>query len=688
MTLPALPAYVTPRPDPVLNVWWIGAQSPGWLTDAAPVATVAGVDDLPTDADPVVARVAGADALSLTASLRARCADARLLLLVDDLTGPLEADLLEAGVTFATDATHVMAPRRMRAVIGSLGAPAADNAAPERRQRAFGVASHLLATMHDERETFQQLVHIIARELHSRRVSLLQVDHGAGVLVMRAAVGISAEVMAVARPRIGEGIAGTCARLGKPLYIDDHSRARGSTDLTAFVPDDDHGAPPAMSLTVPILVKGEVVGVVNVTDRDDNRPYSRRDIDFVAALMGHAGFLLENAQLMTNLRSERAFTQRVLDTLAEPLVVVDRGLSVVAANQAFERAFGGAEGALGEQLGSDGPAHAAQLAGVIAEGAQDTQEFAGWHLGERVFDVRLTPFDDADRQRFLLFMHDVTARHVMERRLVSAEKMASLGVLAAGVAHEINNPIGFVKANIRSAGGFMGDLFDVVDAWRAAALAQGTVAHARSVEEEVDLDGLREDAPRMVQEMVEGVERVEKIVAGLKTFAHPDTQKAQQADLRELLDNAALLTQGKWKYSLELETDYADVAPIVCLGNQLEQVFMNLIVNAAQAADGWGKLRIEARDLPDGRVRLRFIDDCGGIPADIVDKIFDPFFTTKDIGEGTGLGLAISYNIIETHGGTLKVAVREGEGTTFVIELPRGAQGQPMVVKQQSRFRI
>lgn len=688
MSTHALSATVTPRPDPVLNVWWIGAQSPGWLTDAAPVASVATVDELPTDADPIVARVAADGALALATTVRARCADARLLLLVDDLTGPVEADLLELGVTFATDATQVMAARRTRAVIESLGAPAADNAAPERRQRAFGVASHLLATMHDERETFQQLVHIIARELHSRRVSLLQVDHGAGVLVMRAAVGISAEVMAVARPRIGEGIAGTCAQLGKPLYIDDHSRARGSSDLTAFVPAADHGAPPAMSLTVPILVKGEVVGVVNVTDRDDNRPYSRRDIDFVAALMGHAGFLLENAQLMKTLRSERAFTQRVLDTLADPLVVVDGALAVVAGNEAFERVFGAEGETLGARLGDDGPAHAAQLAEAIAAGGDATRQFPGWHLGERVFDVRLTPFDDAERHRYLLFMHDVTARHLMERRLVSAEKMASLGVLAAGVAHEINNPIGFVKANVRSAGGFIADLFDVTDAWRAAALARGTVAQARALEEEVDVDGLREDAPRMVEEMVEGVERVEKIVAGLKTFAHPDTQKAHPSNLPELLDNAALLTQGKWKYSLELVKDYADVAPIVCLGNQLEQVFMNLIVNAAQAANGWGKLRIEGRDLPDGRVRLRFIDDCGGIPEGIVDKIFDPFFTTKDIGEGTGLGLAISYNIIETHGGTLQVEVREGEGTTFVIELPRGAQGQPMVVKQQSRFRI
>ncbi len=685
----ALPTVITPRPAQVVNLWWIGGPPPDWLAALAPVVTAVSADALPVDADLIVSEVAALDASDHLRAVLRRCPRARALLIVVDLDAATEVDLLDRGAACVQAAGHPLTRARSSAFIGAGSGVRAPNPG-DRRQRAFSVVTHLLATLDDELETYQQLVSMIAHELHSTRVSLLQVDRAAGVLVMRAAVGISPEIIAIARPRIGEGIAGTCALLGKPLYVDDHSRARSGSDLTGYLPDDTGGRQLPMSLTVPIKVRGDVVGVVNVTDRIDSEPYSQTDIDFISALMGQAGYLLENAQLLTRLRSERAFSERVIHTLTDPLVVVDEHLRVVASNQRFTRSFARDVPELCERVGAS-QAQRAALGTAVRDPDDGEHAFEGWPLGDGVFDVRVTPFaDDGGGRRFLVFMHDVTERHQMERRLVSAEKMASLGVLAAGVAHEINNPIGFVGANARHTGTYFADLWSVIDGWHAAAAKVGNhaaFAAARSIEEDIDLGELREDATRMVAEMVEGVERVKHIVAGLKSYAHPDTQTSRESNPADLIANAMLLTAGQWKYSIDVECDCAGVAPISCLSTQLEQVFMNLIVNAAQAATAWGHLRITAEDV-EGGLRLRFSDDCGGIPAHIVDKIFDPFFTTKDIGEGTGLGLSISYNIIETHGGTMRVESEAGVGTTFVVELPRGKAGDPMVVKQQSRFRI
>lgn len=687
----------TPDPEVVLNLWWLSDHPPpSWLGDLAPLVRCAEVAGLPVDAPIVVVRATGdIEAFLLLAQVRARCDRARIILLAPNLSDDEEAELLHAGAALVADpGSPHLARARVRSLVEAIAGPAMErdtddpNVEAERRQAALSVASHLLATLHDEDETFQRLVEIVGRELNSGRVSLMRLDRDEGVLQMRAAVGIPDVVVKAARTRVGEGIAGTCAKLGKPLFVDDHARARSDqTDLEEFVPQGDAalGSLP-MSLTVPILVKGEVVGVVNVTDRADSRPYSKQDIAFISSLMGHAGYLLENAALMTHLRSERAFSERVVNTIADPLAVVDADLSVVSRNERFEREFGGA---LGESARLS-EVHQARLSQAIT--GDTAAQLRGWQIGERVYDVTVTPFSGGSSERYLVFMHDVTAHRQMERRLVSAEKMASLGVLAAGVAHEINNPIAFVKANARHMRVYFHDLLALLDLWRAGATKTGqpdAFRGARREEQNLDLPQFLVDVEEMVSQTVEGVERVERIVSGLKSFAHPDTQKTRQAQVTDLLDNAALLTQGKWRTRLRVEKAYEAVVDVCCIPSQLEQVFMNLLINAAQAApDGrLGTLTVSTRTTGRG-VAIAFRDDCGGIPDAIVDRIFEPFFTTKDIGEGTGLGLAISYNIIEGHGGTLLVETVPGEGTTFTIELPRGEAGAPMVVKQASRYRI
>ncbi|MCB9522703.1 MAG: hypothetical protein H6702_04900 [Myxococcales bacterium] len=270
-----------------------------------------------------------------------------------------------------------------------------------------------------------------------------------------------------------------------------------------------------------------------------------------------------------------------------------------------------------------------------------------------------------------------------ERRLMNAEKMASLGVLASGIAHEINNPLGYASSNIRVLVEYAQDLLAVVDGYGQSADRGQALAESKGLED------IRVDLPQMAKEIDGAFERVAKIIKGLKSFVHSDTVTAQIADLNSLVEGALLLTESKWKRSLRLQVDLAPgLPPIACLPTQLEQVFMNLAVNAAQAAEGeLRSLRVSTRATPGG-VEVRFTDDCGGVPAEVRDRIFEPFFTTKDIGVGSGLGLAISHNIVATHGGELSLEVQEGVGSTFRVALPLGEAGRPMVVKQLSRYRV
>ena len=664
----------TPVDEPFVDIWWSSPEAPPpWLLNLIPTLACA-TDRLPDSASIVIIPVAD-DISAQQAIHRTKQHGRRLVLLIKaDLD---ERRLLEAGANLVisaqqADLAHARLSRFIETVI-----PLRDPS-QRTRQDALVVASHLLSTVYDEEETFRHLVDILARELNSHRVSLMQVNRAEGLLEMRCAVGVPDDVLRSARAQIGEGIAGTCAQLGRPLFVDDHTRL-DEGDLSTYVPHLNTPAP--MSLTVPLLVKGEVVGVVNITDRADSRPYSRADISFVSALMAHAGYLLEHAELMAHLDASRAFSERVINSLSDPLVVVDDQFQVITANQRFIELFGPAT-SLWTSLKIT-PDQQASLKRSILE--QSEKEMLGWVLANRTFDVVVRRFADGERDRHLVLLRDMTTRRQMERRLLSAEKMASLGVLSAGVAHEINNPIAFMKANVVSAQESFGDVLSLLDAWRAQAdqLPADVSAALFARESELQIPEIRDDLALLFTETLGGISRVEAIVQSLRRFAHPDTQNARKVDISKLLESAILLTQGQWKYRLNIIRQFTKVPTLFCLPSQLEQVFMNLIVNAAQAAKDWEQLTISVEQTNMGSIRVEFADTCGGIPDDILSHVFEPFFTTKDVGEGTGLGLAISYNIIEGHGGQLTVRSALGQGTRFTVELPLGKAG-PLMVKQHS----
>ncbi len=256
--------------------------------------------------------------------------------------------------------------------------------------------------------------------------------------------------------------------------------------------------------------------------------------------------------------------------------------------------------------------------------------------------------------------------------LLQAEKMASIGQLAAGIAHEINNPAGFVSGNLDTLRRYVTGLLELNKA-QEAALAEPTPAAREqlvAMRQRVNLDFIREDIPDLLDESQEGMERIARIVSDLKDFSHVDKADAiTENQLNELVDKAVNVAWNELKYKCEVKKDYGDLPPVAVNGGQISQVILNLLVNAAQAIESHGEIMI-ATGLNEDKVVLTIADNGPGIPSENLAKIFDPFFTTKPVGKGTGLGLHICQKIVKGHGGTIEVDSVPGHGAAFTISLP------------------
>ncbi len=258
------------------------------------------------------------------------------------------------------------------------------------------------------------------------------------------------------------------------------------------------------------------------------------------------------------------------------------------------------------------------------------------------------------------------------QHLIQTEKMAAIGHLAAGVAHEINNPIGYVNSNITTLEGYVGDLVRLLDGY--ASMEGSLEQHPDyavfcSLKEKISPAYLVGDIKDLIEESKEGLGRVKQIVQGLKDFSRSETNDWQYADIHDCLDTTLNVARNEIKYKAKIIKDYGDLPEVECLPHQLNQVFMNILVNAAQAIEAQGCITLRTR-ATHGIVTVEITDDGGGIAAENLNNIFNPFFTTKPVGLGTGLGLSISYDIVQQHQGTLTVDSHLGEGTTFKIELP------------------
>jgi len=259
-------------------------------------------------------------------------------------------------------------------------------------------------------------------------------------------------------------------------------------------------------------------------------------------------------------------------------------------------------------------------------------------------------------------------------QLLQSEKMASIGQLAAGVAHEINNPVGFVNSNLGTLQRYAADMLRLLEAYekREGSLTADQMQDIARLKEEIDAAYLRDDIGNLLAESLDGLQRVKRIVQDLKDFSHVDKSEREWANLEKGLESTLNVVWNEVKYKAEVVKEYGNVPQIECFPSQLNQVFMNLLVNAAHAIEHHG--RITMRTGHDDQDIWVEVEDTGkGIRPEHLSRIFEPFFTTKPVGKGTGLGLSLSYGIVNRHGGRIEVRSELGKGSVFRVVLPRNA---------------
>ena len=307
--------------------------------------------------------------------------------------------------------------------------------------------------------------------------------------------------------------------------------------------------------------------------------------------------------------------------------------------------------------------------------------------------ISCAPLQDADGSRLgaVAIFQDLTEINLLQRQVLQREKMASIGQLAAGVAHEINNPMGFIHANLSQMEEYLADLrrvWDEVGILRKAVGGDEAAEIRRAADalgalvRELDAEYVLTDFVKAIRESQEGSERIRHIVRDLRDFSRTDSDERVPSDINQCLDSTANIVWSMMKHSVVLRKRYADLPKVRCYPMQLKQVFMNLLVNAYQAIEERvgqsgerGEIELVTERRGD-RVAVVVSDTGVGIPPDMLHRIFDPFFTTKEVGVGTGLGLSTCYNIVRKHGGTVRASNRPGAGATFEVILPLAPEGE------------
>ena len=324
-------------------------------------------------------------------------------------------------------------------------------------------------------------------------------------------------------------------------------------------------------------------------------------------------------------------------------------------------------------------------------------------------DLSAISLNDGEQPaRTLVLFHETEEQHAAQRALLAAfhdrdalnkgleaahsqllqsEKLASVGQLAAGVAHEINNPIGFVGSNLETLNQQVTGLLSIIAAYEKVEESlpadAGMLASIKAIKSKVDYDFLREDIPALISESIDGVRRVKKIVENLKNFSRVDSSEWQITNLEEEIESTLNIAWNEIKYKAEVRKEFAGLPPIECMAAQINQVFMNLLVNAAQAIDTRGTITIRT-GYNSTEVWVEIEDSGLGIPPEHMNKVFEPFFTTKPVGKGTGLGLSLSFGIIQKHHGRINVCSELNKGSVFRVTLPRHRAVPPDDQKQAS----
>lgn len=421
---------------------------------------------------------------------------------------------------------------------------------------------------------------------------------------------------------------------------------------------------------------GEVVGVIGI-GRDITRHRNA-----------------ENALRTANLEIEQ-----LIDSFSSFLIVVTRDLFVSRWNARAQRIFGiSSEKVIGKHLTALGMTW--EWEPIDAGIKQCDREYKPIYLdplhfkrldgNEGYLGMNISPIFGGEHTLtgYILLGSDITERIILERRLTQAQKLESIGQLAAGIAHEINTPMQYIGDNTSFLQQSFAKLIaalekydEILVAAEFGRLQPTLIQQVKDTIQEVELDYLTTEIPLAITQTLEGIQHVVEIVRAMKDFSHPGVKKKTPVNINKALLDTLTVARNEWKYVATAETDFdPDLPDVACLPGEMNQVFLNIIVNAADAiadivgdgSQGKGKIIIRTRHANDW-VEIRISDTGPGIPEEIRSRIFEPFFTTKKVGKGSGQGLAIAYDIVEVkHGGTLTFQTMLGEGTTFTIRLPMG----------------
>jgi len=459
-----------------------------------------------------------------------------------------------------------------------------------------------------------------------------------------------------------------------------------------------------------------LVGLISTVQDITERARSEQSIlkAYAEIEAGHFEIQMINEELQNSIQRASELTVRaevsahassvILSSIPSILISLDEDGIVTAWNLAAERMFSISSGDIVGRMLSDADidwdwprVHASieQLERKMETIRLEDMRFTNQSGQEIILGFTLNPMVNVTNGRAgcLLLGADVTARKRMETQLAHAQRVESIGHLAAGIAHEINTPLQYVGDNTR----FLIDCFedidrvcrccsDLVTSTRSGTALSAKIDQAEQIVRAADLDYVLEEAPRALRQSLEGIERVSGIVRAMKEFSHPGTSDKVATDINHAIESTLTVARNEWKYVAEIVTEFDPNLPLVrCLPGDFNQVILNMLVNAAHAiaeaagSSGNAKGTITITTGTEGPWALIRIRDTGaGIHPDNVRRLFDPFFTTKDVGKGTGQGLAISHSIIvDKHAGKIEVESAPGEGASFSIYLPLFAKSAP-----------
>jgi PAS domain S-box-containing protein len=543
--------------------------------------------------------------------------------------------------------------------------------------------------------------------------------------------GVGAAVFSCGiEPQTAAGLADALLRAGlvtpalrdrRPCRLDGFAEQVGALDIAPLNP----GA--SVALVVPILSPTEVYGWLCLLGKIGAEGFGQEDEWLAGVLAALAGRIYEGGELYAEVRryitaleremlergqAEReareahAANERLLSCISSVLIGLDGQMRIQKWNTVAETVLGiPATQVLGRHFGEAGLAwvdervleglracHQRQQKTFLEDIAFTRPDGNRGYLGLSATPV---PFADGRAPGTLLLGADLTERRLLGAQLAQAQRLESMGQLAAGIAHEINTPIQYIGDNTR----FLGDSFEglrqavaayaeYVDASRHGPDAAARVTALEERLADLDLPYLCAEIPPAIEQTLQGVESVAKIVRAMKEFSHPGGEAKTAVNLNRAIENTVLVSRNEWKYVAEVVTDFdAALPPVSCYPGEFNQVVLNRIINAAHAieerrqgdAAPKGTITIGTRRL-DECVQVQVRDTGCGIPEAVRARVFDPFFTTKPVGKGTGQGLALAHAImVRRHGGTIGFESQVGEGTTFTLTLPLAAEGVPPV---------